>query len=126
MTVFYGIYKIENHKFLYANAGHNLPCLIRNNKITRLEANNRSIPLGVMDNEEMLEGNRSYTNFTVQLAPDSKLILFTDGLTEAAPAANEQSDFETALMEQSFLQSSSKPAKAFVNEIPHSGRFPRL
>jgi serine phosphatase RsbU (regulator of sigma subunit) len=117
VTAFYGIYKMESRKFIYANAGHNLPLIIQNNKMTLLETKNRSIPLGVMDNQEMLVNNLTYSNHTIQLESGSKLILYTDGLTETVPLDSEKPDFETSLMEQAFLNNSSKPAKAFVNEI---------
>lgn len=117
VTAFYGIYRFENHKFIYANAGHNIPYIIQEDKINMLEAHNRSLPLGVMDNQEMLINNKSYTNHTVQLAPKSKLILYTDGLTEAVPVQGEPIAFETVLLEQAFLNNSSKPAKEFIHEV---------
>lgn len=117
VTAFYGIFKLESRKFIYANAGHNLPYLIQGNRLKLLESHNRSIPLGVMDNQEMLEVNRSYINYTIQLAPESKLVLYTDGLTEAVPGNPMKPDFETEKLEHAFLKNSSKPAKAFVDEV---------
>ena len=117
VTAFYGIYKVDSRKFLYANAGHNTPIIIQGSKFSQMETFNRSIPLGVLDNEEILENNLSYSNYTITLEAGTKLILYTDGLTEAQSAKPDKPDFETSLLEEVCITNSNKPPQAFINEI---------
>ncbi|NPV00642.1 MAG: SpoIIE family protein phosphatase [Brevinematales bacterium] len=82
ITAFYGIYDINTRCFTYSNAGHNMPYLIENNKISFLGSNNKSVPLAVLSNDEMLMIDKTYKNYEVILHHGSKLLLYTDGLVE--------------------------------------------
>lgn len=78
VTAVYGELDLEKGKFTYVNAGHNPPFWVRANgeieKLTRT-----AIALGVMDQPNIQER-------AISLAYGDKLLLYTDGLTEAFSA----------------------------------------
>jgi len=76
VAAFYGILNLRTHVFRYCNAGQNLPFVFREktNKITNLEG--KGILLG-------LKGRIRLYEETVELNPGDKIILYTDGITEA-------------------------------------------
>jgi len=76
VTVFYGMLNYKTGELKYTNAGHNYPYLLtsRNNVI---EMNtNSSVMLGAFDNAEFIENE-------IQLVPNTSIVMFTDGVTEA-------------------------------------------
>jgi serine phosphatase RsbU (regulator of sigma subunit) len=69
---------VETGRLRYINAGHPAPLLLRGGKLVRELTAGRRMPLGLEDNavevaEEILE-------------PDDRLLLYTDGVTEARTA----------------------------------------
>ena len=76
VTAVYGVLSLNEGKFTYANAGHNLPIWISG--INReLKPLNRTGPaLGIIEELSMEEQ-------TIMLGPDDCILLYTDGLTEA-------------------------------------------
>ena len=90
ITFFYGVLDAARGRFTYTNAGHNAPILVRAaGECVRLERG--GAVLGVFPDWEFDRGE-------VPLAPGDRLVLFTDGVTEAENAAGE--DFgEERLME---------------------------
>ena len=81
ITVFYGILDERTGRFTYANGGHNSPVLTDSEDIRPLEST-EGVLLGMFDD---IEFNETY----VDLEPDARLVLFTDGVTEAFNANNE-------------------------------------
>jgi sigma-B regulation protein RsbU (phosphoserine phosphatase) len=82
VTFFYGVLDAGTGVFTYSNAGHCAPILVRSNgEVTRLEAG--GAVLGVFS-------EWSYDQAEVSLAPGDRLILFTDGISEAANALQEE------------------------------------
>ncbi|HKH98103.1 MAG TPA: PP2C family protein-serine/threonine phosphatase [Candidatus Sulfotelmatobacter sp.] len=82
VTLFYGVLDAERHEFLYTNAGHLLPILIRaGGEATELV--NGGAVLGVFPAWR-------YEDSVVQLSPGDRLLLFTDGITEAALPGGEE------------------------------------
>lgn len=117
VTALYGLYIPEAQKFCFANAGHNQPLLIEDGIISPIHQGNRSLPLGVMDSQDMLMENKSYTNYTIQLKKGSKLVLFTDGLLEATSGRDVELDFENGPMNQVMLENADKTASEFVQNV---------
>ncbi|MEJ2009839.1 MAG: SpoIIE family protein phosphatase [Acidobacteriota bacterium] len=82
VTFFYCSLDVSSHRLSYVNAGHNAPILLRRNGQTvRLESGGPV--LGVFDGAEYEEG-------TISLEAGDRLVLFTDGLPEAASSRGEE------------------------------------
>jgi phosphoserine phosphatase RsbU/P len=74
-TLFYSIYDEESRELTYANGGHQKGILIRaGGEICLLEAG--GFPVGIFT-------NNSWEECKVALAPGDRIILFTDGVSEA-------------------------------------------
>lgn len=82
VTAFYGVMNIPERKLRFTNAGHNPPLLVRSNgKCERLETGGSV--LGAFPDS-------CYAQDEIELLHDDRLVLFTDGLTEAVDATGEQ------------------------------------
>ena len=82
VTFFYGILDREHHCFTFANAGHNAPILIRKEgTVIRLEEG--GLELGLFADSRYDQGK-------IFLEPGDRLVLFTDGVTEALNGRHEE------------------------------------
>jgi phosphoserine phosphatase RsbU/P len=81
VTLFYFEVQPQTGKLRFLNAGHNPPFVLRATTIESLEAS--AIPLG------MMAGTR-YTEGELQLEPEDLLVVYSDGLTEARNANDEE------------------------------------
>jgi phosphoserine phosphatase RsbU/P len=80
ITLFYGV--LEGRRLTYTNAGHNAPMLVRvNGEQQRLEVGGAL--LGVLRDWVYQQGE-------VTLAPGDRLVLFSDGITEAENSKSDQ------------------------------------
>jgi PAS domain S-box-containing protein len=76
VTAFYGVFDEHRHTFTYCNAGHNFPLLLRKEgRLEELETG--GVLLGAFPESQYDEGH-------ARLFPGDCLLLYTDGLTEAA------------------------------------------
>ena len=83
VTAFYGIYDAVHRSLTYSSAGHNPPRLWQCSQSQLLLLDKAAnLPLGLMANVE-------YENETMQLHPGDRLVLYTDGITEAANSTGE-------------------------------------
>ncbi len=82
ITMFWGILDDGGKKFTYVNAGHNPPLFLRNSEIKKLAEG--GMILGVMPT--MIP----YKSASVELSSGDKILLFTDGITEAMNENNEE------------------------------------
>jgi len=82
ITAFYGVVNIPNRTFTFTNAGHNPPLLVHaDGACERLDAGGSV--LGAFP-------DLAYTQGEIQLREGDRLLLFTDGLSEAVDGNNEQ------------------------------------
>lgn len=82
ITAFYGVVNISNRTFTFTNAGHNPPLLMHSDgECVRLEEGG-SVLGGFPDLD--------YAQGEIQLREGDRLLLFTDGLTEACDNCGEQ------------------------------------
>ena len=83
VTVFYAVLNERTGRCTYANGGHNPPVLVLSDRqgVRPLETTG-GIALGMFDGLD-------YADAWVDLEPGARLILFTDGVTEAFNAENE-------------------------------------
>ncbi len=99
VTAFYGIYNKTDRTITYSCAGHNPPLLLHNNTVTKLDKA-RNVPLGIYTNSKIREFNKGFINITETLPVNSKLIFYTDGLTETRSLDNAEYFFEDVLEEK--------------------------
>ena len=88
VTLFYGELAASTGEIRYVNAGHNAPCLTRNDGCERLDST--ATVLGFFPGLE-------FEMKSAWLGPGERLLLYTDGLTEAFNAAEEEYGEETLI-----------------------------
>jgi serine phosphatase RsbU (regulator of sigma subunit) len=79
VTVFYGVVDGAAQKLTYSRAGHERPVLLRNGRAQLLGGEGAF--LGFVDDMD-----RTLTEERIELAPGDRLVLYTDGLTDAQSA----------------------------------------
>lgn len=80
VTVFTGILEVSTGQFTYANAGHNLPVLCRKDGTVQWLPCSIHLVLAAME-------GIPYTQSSVRLVPGDRLLLYTDGVSEAMDPA---------------------------------------
>jgi sigma-B regulation protein RsbU (phosphoserine phosphatase) len=107
ITFFYAQLDGPARRLRYTNAGHNAPVLLhRDGSHERLEAGGGV--LGVFPNQKFAAG-------AAQLAPGDRVILFTDGVTEACDAVGEE--FGEARLLQLLQEQRMAAARALQEKI---------
>ena len=111
ITFFYGLLETESRRFVYANAGHNPPLLVRRDgRATRLTEG--GTVLGVFPESRYAQGE-------VRLFTGDRLIFFTDGITEAANDTGELFGEERLLrlLVESRAQSASELRETILDAV---------
>jgi len=85
-TVFFGYYEPATRVVRYVNCGHPAPVLLRGGVAERLDAT--SVVLGAFENAPI-------TETAVSVGAGDRLVLFSDGVSEATPAAFVGSEDDT-------------------------------
>jgi serine phosphatase RsbU (regulator of sigma subunit) len=121
VTAFYGCYKPGTGDFVYSGAGHNPPYIITSESIEYLSIKSQSPPLAIMDNMKLKDLKRGFINEKVVLKKGSKIILYTDGLTEAININErryvEEKNFQNGILKVSFRKHFNKPAEEFIKGV---------
>lgn len=101
VTAFFAIYDPKSGRLVYASAGHNPPRLRRRDhqSVTPLDKAN-FLPLGIA-------GDLEYRNSEVTLRPGDRLVLYTDGITEAA--SPQQELFGTERLDRALEKCTGEP-----------------
>ncbi|MFO7616124.1 MAG: fused response regulator/phosphatase [Bacteroidales bacterium] len=105
VTVFYGILNTLTGEIEYVNAGHNPPYRLTDGRVEKVEMTNGTI-LGCLE-------DFNFQSKKVTLNPGDLLFLYTDGVTEAFNASDEQ--FGDERLEQYLAASHQKTTKEAVN-----------
>ena len=84
ITCFYGVLDPKSGRFLYANAGHNLPCKRHKGRAEELRA--RGMPLGLMS-------GMAYEEKEASLEVGDSTLFYSDGLVEAHDPRGEMFGF---------------------------------
>jgi serine phosphatase RsbU (regulator of sigma subunit) len=116
ITVFYAVFNKKSNEFRYINAGHTNPIILDGNVISFLPGT-RSVPIAAFSGERLLGWGKSFRDNTVILGKGSRVILYTDGLTEARSAANPGRDFESSELFQVILKINRDDPAGFLEEI---------
>ena len=88
VTMIYGVLDPKQRTFTFANAGHPWP-VIANGACTNLIETESGLPLGIAET--------SFSESTVTLGNDGKVLLYSDGISEALD--HEQQEYGTARLE---------------------------
>jgi len=107
MTAFYGVLDLATGELAYANAGHTTPYLLSERGIEPL-ATDPGLPLGI-------DESFRYRLHRHRLAPGEALVLYTDGVTEAAAA--DGSLFGEARLETVLAARRGASCEAVVGEV---------
>jgi len=83
VTLFFAHYNLTTGRLVYANAGHNPPVISNGAGGVRKFGSSTGPILGVFENEQ-------YAQKETLLEPGDSLVLYTDGVTEAMDANNQQ------------------------------------
>jgi len=83
VTVFHGVLDPHTHCFTYVNAGHNPPLFYRAARNELSTVKGRNIALGVIPNITVEE-------YTLEFEPGDLLLMYTDGVTDAINAQEEE------------------------------------
>jgi len=92
VTVFYCVFDTSTGTLRYANGGHNPPYVRRADGSVEALNGAGGLVLGVMPGV-------NFPDHTVQLLPGDRLVLYTDGVTEAFNSADEPYGVERLLAE---------------------------
>jgi len=106
ISCFYGVLDNQDKRFIYTNAGHYPPMLVRNGRCSRLEGS--GAVFGVFPDE-------NYQQHETQLQSGDWVVLFTDGVTEATNSAGDE--FGEARLQELLVQGSSLSAEHVREEI---------
>ncbi len=82
VTVFYAVLDPISGELTYCNAGHNPPCWLRADSSETPLLRRTGIPLGIYEDV-------TWEQMNVRLQAGDRLVLYTDGITEAQNAAQE-------------------------------------
>jgi sigma-B regulation protein RsbU (phosphoserine phosphatase) len=108
VSLFYGILDARNGNFEYCNAGHNLPYIMANEgEINQIE-NVGGLFVGAFKDTE-------YEPQTITLKPDDSLFLYTDGVTEAMDA--DDNEFGDDRLNESLQRMIDKSPTNLTNSI---------
>jgi sigma-B regulation protein RsbU (phosphoserine phosphatase) len=107
-TFFYGLYDPETRRLRYSTAGHNPALLLRasNGEVQWLKT--RGVGLG-------LQRSSSYAQAELTLEPGDRLILYTDGVTEARNADGEE--FGVDGLESTVRNGTDASASGVLNRV---------
>ena len=83
VTLFYGVLDAATGELVYANGGHNPPCVLRGDGEVTMLPGTEGVALGVMD-------GLPYEELALQLSPGDTLFCYTDGVTEAINPGQEE------------------------------------
>ena len=89
VTFFIGVLDLPTGIMRYCNAGHNPPLVVKGEQVEPLPAK-ANLPLGVMDDMD-------YMLQQVIIDPETMIVLYTDGLTEAKNLKRKQFGIERTL-----------------------------
>ena len=83
VTVFYAIYNIRTGEFVYCNAGHNSPVIVKSNGKVEMLPVSENCMVGAVEGV-------TYSNTQARLEIGDTLLMYTDGVNEAMNEAFEE------------------------------------
>ncbi len=126
VTAFYGIYYPDQRRLVYCNAGHNSPLHVDSKGNVREIDQYGNIALAIFDNDELKARNKLYKNKYHEMDERSKLVFYTDGMTEAVNIVRKMDEkyrithipsFEESLLYEVLSQYRHVPPEEYVEKI---------
>ena len=112
VTFFYCVYDATTRRLVYTNAGHNPPFLVRGGEVTARLSRGGPV-LGVFPQSQFDSGE-------LQLEDGDRLVLFTDGITEARSASG--NEFGEERLERVVAAAPQASARALSDRILSAAR----
>ncbi|MCB0294047.1 MAG: serine/threonine-protein phosphatase, partial [Calditrichaeota bacterium] len=111
VTFFYGVLDRRKRRFVYCNAGHNPPILMRKDRSIHY-LNEGGVVLGFLANQQ-------YTQAVLELEKGDYLCFYTDGITEIQNPREEEYGEErlVQLLRKNYGKSPKEIRLAIVEEI---------
>ncbi len=112
ITLFYAVLNPSNGALVYVNAGHNPPLQIDSSGQDIRELQEGTLPIGIMSSLEFVVQH-------ARIAPGERLILFTDGITEAMNTVGEpfNDDRLHAVLRESADQASQDLVNLVIRQV---------
>ncbi len=107
VTLWIGVFNIQTGELTYVNAGHNSPFVVTDNKVETLELTD-GIVLA-------FDSTAYFASQTIHVSPESKLCIYTDGLSEAMSPTDEC--YGEDRMVQQLIQSSNQDVSIMLNSV---------
>jgi two-component system sensor histidine kinase ChiS len=116
ITCFYGIYDYNNNHLLYSNAGHPPPLMITGDSVEKLPGKTGA-PLAMLERSVMEEKSTLYDNDKIMLRKGTKLLMYTDGFSDATQISDKKNWFKSSIMDEVLMRHSREGAKEFVDNV---------
>ena len=116
VTAMFGIFDFTRRTFLYSNAGHHPPYLIRPDGVEHLDID-KTIPLAVFSRTLVESKGKDWTNYEIHLSAGSRMVLYTDGLVEARKKADPSLYFEYCGLDKVFFENKTLSNKIFLERL---------
>lgn len=88
VTAFYCVLSPDRHEMRFSNAGHPSPLWIDRRRVTHIEVPAKATALGILRENEW--PHQPYLNHSHRFNGPGKLLLYTDGFSDAVQVAKEQ------------------------------------
>jgi len=121
VTLFVAEYHIADRRLVFVNAGHNFPVVTRANG-AQVNLEEGGLIIGVMENAKFTEGE-------LRLEPGDVLTIYTDGVTEAMNAENEEFGerrLGRVLAERNYLSAREIRDEVYREVLAFAGERPQM
>ena len=115
-TAFYGIYDNTERSITYASAGHCTPFIIDERGVIPFDGKTGAL-IGAFSNSALELRRRAYSTRKMNLSSGSKIVLYTDGMTEMRPMNAAENFFIDAAMHDAFMKHRSLPCGEFTQAL---------
>ena len=115
VTLFYGVLDERTGRFVYANGGHNPPILVDSNGANPLDMTG-GVALGMF-------GGLDYADAHFDMEPGARLVLFSDGITEAFNEREEEFGDDRLLDTTRALSSEQNPEQDVTHIVSAVDEF---
>lgn len=117
ITAFCGIYEPAHHVLTFSSAGHTFPFLIGKESISLLRPGHNGLPLGILGNQELEDLEKQYQSHSCTFSVGQRLVLYTDGLSDACFRYSHDSLEELVRLEDVLFDLRALPPKEFLNQL---------